>query len=67
MSKKNEDKFIPYSKSSKKEKKKRDNEKRNKWEIPPYSKVVPSKSKKSKESGKISVFQKIIFKLNRCL
>ena len=52
MSKQNEDKFIPYSKSSKKEKRKRDNEKRNKWEIPPYSKVVPSKKQKEQRKWK---------------
>lgn len=40
--------FIPYSKSSKKEKRHRDREKRGTWEIPPATKVVPDKRKKKK-------------------
>ena len=46
MSKKNEDKFIPYAKSSKGEKKRRDNQKRNTWEIPCHTKIEPDKKKK---------------------
>lgn len=52
MSKKNKDKFIPYAKSSKKEKKRRDKENRNEWDIPPMTKVIPDKRKKKKEKYK---------------
>lgn len=52
MSKKNKDKFIPYAKSSKKEKKRRDREKRNTWEIDPVSKVIPDKRRKKDRHDK---------------
>ena len=52
MSKKNKDKFIPYAKSSKKEKRKRDREKRNTWEIDPVSKVIPDKRRKKDRHDK---------------
>ena len=37
--------YVPYNKSSKKEKRKRDNEKRNTWSVPPVPKVEPDKKK----------------------
>ena len=52
MSKKKDKKFysdfIPYEKLGKKEKKKRDKEKRNGWEVPPYTKEIPTKKEKSR-------------------
>lgn len=44
--------FIPYAKSSKKEKKRRDKEKRNTWDIPCYTKTVSSKKEKSRNRRK---------------
>ena len=52
MSEKNEDKFIPYAKSSKKEKKRRDAQKRNTWDMPCYIKVEPDKKKKKDRRDK---------------
>lgn len=55
MSKKNDGQykdFVPYEKSSKKEKKRRDNQKRNAWEIPCYTKVEPDKKKKKDRRDK---------------
>ena len=45
-------KFIPYEKLSKKEKRKRNNEKRKKWEQNPATKIVPDEHKKIKEKEK---------------
>ena len=45
MSKKNKDKFVPYSKSSKKEK-------RNTWDIPCFTKVEPDKRRKKDRHDK---------------
>ena len=39
-------KFVPYEKSSKKERKDRDKLKRNEWDFPPITKVIPDKRKK---------------------
>ena len=39
------DDFVPYEKSSKREKKRRDNEKRNTWDFNPATQVVPDKKK----------------------
>ena len=44
--------YVPYEKSSKKEKKRRDSEKRNEWQIPPYTKVEPDKKKKKDRRDK---------------
>lgn len=52
MSKKSDDKFISYAKSSKKEKKRRDNQKRNTWETPCYTKIEPDKKKKKDRRDK---------------
>lgn len=55
MSKKNDGQykdFVPYEKSSKKEKKRRDNQKRNTWEIPCYTKIEPDKKKKKDRRDK---------------
>lgn len=55
MSKKNDGKyrdFVPYAKSSKKEKKRRDNQERNTWEIPCYTKIEPDKKKKKDRRDK---------------
>ena len=55
MSKKNDGQykdFVPYEKSSKKEKKRRDNQKRNTWEIPCYTKIESDKKKKKDRRDK---------------
>lgn len=55
MSKKNDGQykdFVPYEKSSKKEKKRRDGQKRNTWEIPCYTKIEPDKKKKKDRRDK---------------
>lgn len=39
-------KFVPYEKSSKKERKDRDKLKRNEWDFLPITKVIPDKRKK---------------------
>lgn len=55
MSKKNDGQykdFVPYEKSSKKERKRRDSQKRNTWEIPCYTKVEPDKKKKKDRRDK---------------
>lgn len=55
MSKKNDGQykdFVPYEKSSKKEKKRRDAQKRNTWDIPCYTKVEPDKKKKKNRRDK---------------
>lgn len=44
--------FIPYEKASKKEKRKRDNQKRNTWSIPCYTKIEPNKRKKKDRRDK---------------
>ena len=44
--------FIPYEKASKREKRKRDREKRNTWEIDPVSKVIPDKRRKKDRHDK---------------
>lgn len=44
--------FISYDKLSKKEKRKRDREKRNTWEIDPVSKVIPDKRRKKDRHDK---------------
>lgn len=44
--------FIPYEKASKKEKRKRDREKRNTWEIDPVSKIIPDKRRKKDRHDK---------------
>ena len=44
--------FIPYNKASKREKRKRDREKRNTWEIDPVSKVIPDKRRKKDRHDK---------------
>ena len=44
--------FVPYAKSSKKEKKRRDNQKRNTWEIPCHTKIEPDKKKKKDRRAK---------------
>ena len=49
MSKKNDGQYkdvVPYDKCNKREKKRRDNQKRNTWEIPCYTKIEPDKKKK---------------------
>lgn len=38
--------YVPYEKASKREKRKRDKEKRNVWDIPPVTQVIPDKKKK---------------------
>lgn len=41
--------FVPYSKSSKKEKRRRDREKRGDWgNISPVTKIVPNKKKRKR-------------------
>lgn len=52
MSKRNEElrDFVPYSKASKKEKRKRDKEQRNDWgDINPNTKVIPDKRRKKEK------------------
>lgn len=44
--------FIPYNKASKREKRRRDREKRNTWEIDPVSKVIPDKRRKKDRHDK---------------
>ena len=44
--------FVPYDKASKKEKRKRDREKRNTWEIDPVSKVITNKWRKKDRHDK---------------
>ena len=44
--------FVPYEKASTKEKRKRDREKRNTWEIDPVSKVIPDKRRKKDRHDK---------------
>ena len=44
--------FVPYNKASKREKRKRDREKRNTWEIDPVSKVIPDKRRKKDRNDK---------------
>ena len=44
--------FVPYNKASKREKRKRDREKRNTWEIDPVSKVIPDKRRKKDRHDK---------------
>lgn len=44
--------FVPYAKSSKKEKKRQDNQKRNTWEIPCHTKIEPDKKKKKDRRAK---------------
>ena len=44
--------FVPCEKASKKEKRKRDREKRNTWEIDPVSKVIPDKRRKKDRHDK---------------
>ena len=44
--------FIPYNKASKREKRRRDREKRNTWEIDPVSKVIPDKKRKKDRHDK---------------
>ena len=41
--------YVPYEKSSKKEKRSRDRQQRNEWDIPPMTKVIPDKRKKKKK------------------
>ena len=55
MSKKNDGQykdFVPYEKSCKKEKKRRDAQKRNTWDMPCYIKVEPDKKKKKDRRDK---------------
>lgn len=55
MSKKNDGQYkdvVPYEKNSKKEKKRRDNQNRNTWEIPCYTKIEPDKKKKKDRRDK---------------
>lgn len=47
------EKFIPYEKLSKKEKRQRNNEKRKVWEQNPATKIVPDKHKEIKEKEKL--------------
>ena len=44
--------FVPYNKASKREKRKRNREKRNTWEIDPVSKVIPDKRRKKDRHDK---------------
>ena len=44
--------FVPYNKASKGEKRRRDREKRNTWEIDPVSKVIPDKRRKKDRHDK---------------
>ena len=44
--------YVPYEKSSKKEKRSRDRQQRNEWDILPMTKVIPDKRKKKKEKYK---------------
>lgn len=44
--------FIPYAKSSKREKRRRDREKRNTWNISPATKVMPNKKKRENSKKK---------------
>ena len=55
MSKKNDGQykdFVPDEKSFKKEKKRRDAQKRNTWDMPCYTKEIPSKKEKSRNKRK---------------
>lgn len=38
--------FVPYEKSSKREKKRRDSEKRNTWDFNPATQIIPDKKKR---------------------
>ena len=55
MSKKNDGQykdFVSDEKSFKKEKKRRDAQKRNTWDMPCYTKEIPSKKEKSRNKRK---------------
>lgn len=55
MSKKNDGQYkdvVPYDKCNKREKKRQDNQKRNTWEIPCYTKIEPDKKKKKDRRDK---------------
>ena len=55
MSKKNDGQYkdvVPYAKCNKLEKKRRDNQKRNTWGIPCYTKIEPDKKKKKDRRDK---------------
>lgn len=55
MSKKNDGQYkdvVPYDKCNKREKKRRDDQKRNTWEIPCYTKIEPDKKKKKDRRDK---------------
>ena len=55
MSKKNDGQYkdvVPCDKCNKREKKRQDNQKRNTWEIPCYTKIEPDKKKKKDRRAK---------------
>lgn len=50
--------FVPYSKSSKKEKRKRDREKRGDWgNISPVTKIVPNKKKEKRRRRRDNYYE----------
>lgn len=44
--------FVPIDKMSKKDRKKRNDEQRNYWDIPPATQVIPNKKKNKKQKHK---------------
>lgn len=44
--------FAPYDNCNRREKKRRDNQKRNTWEIPCHTKIEPDKKKKKDRRDK---------------
>lgn len=55
MSKRNEGQyqdFIPYDKASKRERKRRDSQERNTWDIPPFTRIEESKKRKKDRRDK---------------
>lgn len=55
------EKFIPYEKLSKKEKRRRNKEKRNLWETNPSTKIVPDKHKEIRDEERSREKEKLDF------
>ena len=55
------EKFVPYEKLSKKEKRRRNNERRNLWKTNPATKIVPDKHKEIRDEERSREKEKIDF------
>lgn len=55
------EKFVPYEKLSKKEKRRRNKEKRNLWETNPATKIVPDKHKEIRDEERSREKEKFDF------